>query len=180
MRRSFVDRSGRRIVIRQVVESDAGRMVRLMQTLLDETPFMLRLPHEQRETPTEESRYIRHLRASGNSVALFAEDAGLPVAALIVTGGGLTRLAHVGYLGMGVLRRYWGVGVGRAILQAATDWGREHEIIRKISLQVFDNNRRALNLYRSVGFVEEGRLRREVLEDGQFIDMIQMALFVEE
>lgn len=180
MRRTFADRTGRPILIREVVESDAARMVRLMHTLLDETPFMLRLPHEQRETPAEESRYLRHLRASGNSIALFAEDDGLPCATLIVTGGGLSRLAHVGYLGMGVLRRYWGAGIGRAILEAAIDWARDHEVIRKLSLQVFENNRRAVRLYRSLGFQEEGRLHREVREEGRFIDMIQMALFVDE
>lgn len=179
MRRTFIDRTGRSILIREVTESDAARMVRLMHTLLDETPFMLRQPHEQRESPSEESRYLRHLRASGNSVALFAEDDGFVCATLIVTGGGLARLAHVGYLGMGVLRRYWGAGIGRAILEAAIDWGRDHEVIRKLSLQVFENNRRAWRLYRSVGFQEEGRLRREVLDDGHFVDMIQMALFVD-
>ncbi len=179
MRRVFHDRTGRPILIRQVVESDAGRMVRLMHTLLDETPFMLRLPHEQRETASEESRYLRHLSASGNSVALFAEDGTFPVATLIVTGGGLSRLAHVGYLGMGVLRRYWGMGIGRAILEAAIDWAKDHEIIGKLSLQVFENNRRAIRLYRSLGFREEGRLRREVFEGDQFVDMLQMALFVD-
>jgi RimJ/RimL family protein N-acetyltransferase len=180
MRRIFNDRTGRPILIREVTESDAARMVRLMHTLLDETPFMLRLPHEQRETPAEESRYLRHLRASGNSVALFAEDDGFPCATLIVTGGGLARLAHVGYLGMGVLRRYWRAGIGRAILDAAIDWARDHELIRKLSLQVFDTNVRAVQLYHSVGFVEEGRLRDEVHEDGEFVDMLQMALFVDE
>jgi len=180
MRRIITDRTGRQILLRDVTESDAARMVRLMHTLLDETPFMLRLPHEQRDTPAEEARYLRHLRVSGNSVALFAEDDGFPCATLIVTGGGLARLAHVGYLGMGVLRRYWAAGIGRAILEAAVDWARDHEVIRKLSLQVFENNHRAVKLYRSLGFREEGRLHREVHEDGEFIDMLQMALFVDE
>jgi len=66
------------------------------------------------------------------------------------------------------------------ILQAAIDWGHDHELIEKLSLQVFENNRRAVRLYRSVGFQEEGRLRREVKDEGRYIDMIQMALFVNE
>ena len=165
------------LVIREAIESDAARMVALMRTLLDETPFMLRLPEEQRNAASDEARYIRHLRASGNSTIFVGESERRPVGVLIVTGGALQRLAHVGYIGMGVLRASWGCGVGTALLETAVDWARHHPLIRKLSLQVYSNNDRALGLYRRTGFVAEGRLVREVrLDDGTFVDMHQLAL----
>lgn len=179
VRRTLRDREGRILVVRQVVESDASRMVRLMRRLLDETPYMLRLPEEQRSSASDEARYIRHLHASGNSTLFFAESERSAVGTLIVTGGALQRLAHVGYIGMGVLSDWWGAGVGTALLETAIDWARHHPVLRKLSLQVYENNERGLRLYRRIGFVEEGRLINEVrLDDGTLVDMHQLALFL--
>ena len=47
-------------------------------------------------------------------------------------------------------------------------------------LAVFANNTRAIGLYESLGFVEEGRLRRDVqLSDGSYGDTFLMAKFYE-
>ena len=173
---SHVDARGATVVVREATESDAGRMVRLMQRLLEETPYMLRLPEEQRDHPSDEARYIRATRASGNSVILIADVDDQTAGVVVVTGGGLLRVSHVGYLGMGVLREHWGRGLGKALLDASIAWAQGHPLIRRLSLQVYANNERAIALYRHSGFLEEGRLVGEVNVDGEFIDMLQMAL----
>ena len=55
------------------------------------------------------------------------------------------------------------------------DWGRAKGL-RKMTLHVFVDNERAISLYLSFGFVEEGRLKGDGLRrDGSYSDTILMA-----
>lgn len=88
----------------------------------------------------------------------------------------LATFAHVGTVGMGLLSGYRGKGIGRDLLaravKAAFSSGME-----KIELQVFDSNVYAIELYRSLGFSEEGRLIGKAKIDGAYLSMLCMALF---
>lgn len=85
--------------------------------------------------------------------------------------------AHIGRLGMGVAREYRGRGIGRkliaATLAAARDTGLE-----KIELSVYASNDVAITLYRSLGFLEEGRKVIGRLVDGRYDDVVLMALML--
>lgn len=48
--------------------------------------------------------------------------------------------------------------------------------LHKITLEVLATNTRAINLYKKLGFVEEGRKREEVLKNGVYLDSIIMSL----
>ena len=52
--------------------------------------------------------------------------------------------------------------------------------LRRVSLDVFEYNPRAIASYRKVGFVEEGRLRRFLHRDGRRWDLIFMGMLREE
>ncbi len=77
-----------------------------------------------------------------------------------------------------------GVGWGRAMLTAALDWARANASsplgVRRVELGVLASNPGAAALYRSVGFVEEGRYRQRFRQaDGSLVDDLAMALLVE-
>jgi RimJ/RimL family protein N-acetyltransferase len=92
--------------------------------------------------------------------------------------GPLTANRHTAMLGVGVLRAYWGRGIGSALLQRLLEWARQHQVA-KVKLSVFANNARAIALYRRYGFVEEGREVAEFRFGDQLIDNIIMARFIE-
>jgi RimJ/RimL family protein N-acetyltransferase len=48
--------------------------------------------------------------------------------------------------------------------------------IVRIALGVFEDNRRAIDLYQKAGFVQEGLLRDATCIDGKFGDTIMMAV----
>lgn len=54
-------------------------------------------------------------------------------------------------------------------------WG-----FHKISLEVLSTNQRAINLYKKLGFIEEGRKRDEVLKGDIYIDSILMSILKDE
>jgi RimJ/RimL family protein N-acetyltransferase len=84
-------------------------------------------------------------------------------------------MRHCGVLGMGLLPEYRGRGLGRRLMNQALDAARAFGLAR-VELTVRVDNLRALALYRQLGFEVEGRNRRAMLVDGQFEDLLTMAL----
>lgn len=82
--------------------------------------------------------------------------------------------SHVGDLAIGLLPEYRGLGYGLALLKRTMAEAFALGIVR-ITLGVFAGNRRAIDLYRKAGFVQEGLLRDATCIDGKFGDMIMMA-----
>jgi GNAT superfamily N-acetyltransferase len=77
-------------------------------------------------------------------------------------------------LGMLVAADFRGAGVGRALLEAAIGWARDHAIAA-LHLFVFPHNERALRLYRSLGFIEIERYPADVKrKSGEVWDTILM------
>jgi len=85
------------------------------------------------------------------------------------------RRRHVAELGMAVRDDRKGRGVGTALLRAATDLADRWLQIRRIELQVYADNERAIRLYTRHGFVEEGRHREFTFRDGADVDALAMA-----
>jgi RimJ/RimL family protein N-acetyltransferase len=77
-------------------------------------------------------------------------------------------------------RSNWGKGLGRACSRFAIEYGFDKLNLRRIYLEVLASNERAIKLYRSLGFVEEGRLRQAAWQSGNFVDVILMGLLIEE
>jgi len=107
---------------------------------------------------------------------LAEDDAAQLVGYLAVIRGG----AEHADFGMAVTADHRGHGVGGALLDAAVAWGRE-AALSKINCQVWPHNGAALALYRSRGFLVEGRLRRHWRRrNGQLWDVIVMGLVLDE
>jgi ribosomal protein S18 acetylase RimI-like enzyme len=83
-------------------------------------------------------------------------------------------LAHSGVLGMGVMSKYRGQGIGRGLLDATLQAAKARDI-RRVELTVRVDNERAKRLYETRGFVVEGLCRRHMLVDGEFHDSYLMA-----
>ena len=73
-------------------------------------------------------------------------------------------------------RSVWGHGIGRLCTSFATQYGFLELNLNRISLQVLATNERAVRLYGSMGFREEGRLRQAQFKGGEYIDVIQMSM----
>ena len=130
------------------------------------------------------SRQIESARAASNSLFIVAAiphagDRDDEVIGLILLEGApLMRLFDVARVTMAVTPAHRGSGVGRELLKHAMHCADEAGQIRKIELLTRANNERAIRLYTSLGFVEEGRLRARLkLEDGTYVDDVCMARF---
>ncbi len=85
--------------------------------------------------------------------------------------------AHVGLLGMGLLPEARHRGIGRLLITRAIDVSRKRGLGR-IELSVRSDNANAMALYKSVGFEEDGLLRKAFLIDGEYFDLHTMGLLL--
>jgi ribosomal protein S18 acetylase RimI-like enzyme len=74
-----------------------------------------------------------------------------------------------------VLPAVRGRGVGRRLAEAAIAAAKAQGAER-IELEVFASNTRAITLYETLGFVREGVRRRARKLDGEYDDVVLMAL----
>jgi len=84
---------------------------------------------------------------------------------------------HRGTLGMGVHPDFRRQGIGARLLRAALAHA-EKMGLERVELEVFASNQPARRLYESFGFVVEGTLRRARKLDGQYDDLVLMALLM--
>jgi ribosomal protein S18 acetylase RimI-like enzyme len=83
--------------------------------------------------------------------------------------------SHGGTLGMGVLPRFRGQGLGKRLIEACIARAWENGLAR-IQLEVRADNHAALRLYEKCGFRREGIKVRAMRFDGQDFDAVHMAL----
>lgn len=70
-----------------------------------------------------------------------------------------------------------GKGFGSEAAELAVAYGFEELNLHKIFLRAFSDNGAAIRSYEKAGFVQEGYFKDEVQIDGQFRDLVFMAIF---
>lgn len=90
----------------------------------------------------------------------------------------LEATAHVFRLTIVVHPGFQNRGVGEALMRDLMNWARQAPHLQKTELLVRVTNERAIHLYSRMGFIEEGRFRKQVrLVNGGFVDDLAMSWF---
>ncbi|MEA2685649.1 MAG: hypothetical protein QOE93_844 [Actinomycetota bacterium] len=162
------------MIVRQAVEGDLDRMVELYAAVADEGRW---IGAESPVDTVEVRRRWAEALAAGH-VHLVADAGELPgVVGQIGIDVAPYGVASIGMLVDADWRRR---GVGTALVNAAVDWARDQGC-HKVTLQVWPHNQAARALYRSLGFVEEGVLRRHYpRRNGELWDAVVMGLVLDE
>lgn len=87
------------------------------------------------------------------------------------------RLRHFGILGISVLKKDWGKGIGNIMLATCIE---EAKIkgIKKINLEVRTDNKKAIQLYEKFGFKIEGTIEKNTLIDSKYYDCHLMGVII--
>jgi ribosomal protein S18 acetylase RimI-like enzyme len=122
------------------------------------------------------ARLLTGLIEEANSCFLTAWVSGGLAGVVLIQGGHLRRMKHVGRLEIYVGEECRRIGVGQALMEAAMDWASATEAVSKLSLAVFAENAGAVHLYERFGFEVEGRRANEYrFADGTYVDDLLMA-----
>lgn len=86
-----------------------------------------------------------------------------------------------GFVGIGIgEREFWGKGYGTDAMQVILRYAFQELNLRRVSLDTFEYNPRAIRSYEKAGFVHEGRARKFLLREGRRWDMLFMGILREE
>jgi len=124
-------------------------------------------------------KMILDLNDHGRGNYLVAEHAGTVVGHAFLESLSLAATSHVVRLTIAVHEGHQRRGAGTALMNELLRWARSNPRVEKVELQVRSSNDRAIALYRSLGFVEEGRkTRRLKIGPNEYLDDVYMALWV--
>jgi len=168
-----------KVIIREVNKSDAKELVKYLNVIGGETDNLTFGAGGFGKTVVQEETYIENVIKEKNTIALIAAVEGKIVGNLNFSGGPRQRTAHAGEFGVSVLKEYWGNGIGEALILYLIEWSKASSIIRKINLRVRTDNTQAIKLYKKLGFLEEGIIKRDMLINGEFHDTLAMGLLID-
>jgi L-phenylalanine/L-methionine N-acetyltransferase len=85
------------------------------------------------------------------------------------------RRSHVRAVSLAIAPQWQAQGIGRRMMERVLDWADNWTATLRIELMVQADNAPAIGLYRSLGFVEEGRHRGYAIKNGGYVDSLSMA-----
>ena len=150
-------KDGRSCRLRNGTQEDGAAALANFVLTHAQTDYLLSYPDEIRFTPQEEGEYLRKKTDSDREIELLAEVEGKVVGlAGIEALGSAFKLSHRADFGVSVDRAYWGLGIGRALLEACVECARKAGY-EQLELSVVAENERAVAMYKRAGFREFGR-----------------------
>lgn len=154
--------------------NDLRRMTGVMENILG-------LPSE---TVQDSENYLRRLDdMSHQFVAVKREDgsAGMVVGTVGLQVNPIPRKRHCADVGIMVHKEYQGMGIGKRLLETVIDLADNWLMLKRLELEVFLDNEKAIALYKQMGFETEGIRRKAAIRNGIYADeMLMCRIRVEE
>ncbi|MDB4224809.1 GNAT family N-acetyltransferase [Granulosicoccus sp.] len=167
------------IQVRQATESDASGFLGLWDALDTETEFMFFEPNERNETLESQKSKLARSTDSNHVRVLVLDVLGENVLAGFCAGrrSSAFRDQHSLHVFIGIRELYTGKGWGERLLIELEDWAKSKDVIR-LELSVMVTNKRAIKLYKNMGFKVEGTKKNAVLLHSGYVDEYIMAKLI--
>ncbi|PEJ54378.1 GNAT family N-acetyltransferase [Bacillus sp. AFS002410] len=166
------------VTIRQATSSDARTIIDFYNIVGGETNFLSFGGNEFKREEEEYKTYLEDTFNEKNSVILLGTINDQIISIASINSSQKQRIKHVGTLGIVIKKEYWGKGLGKLLMQLLIDWAKENEITRKIQLVTSENNLKAIQLYKNLGFEIEGIMKEDTFIDGKYCNTLMMGLFI--
>lgn len=168
-----------RIILRKGITSDSKSLIEYLNIIGGESDFLTFGADGYQKTIEQIESFIESTSKKDNTLFIVAEINGKVIGNLNFSAGLSPRITHIGEFGVSVLKNYWGNGIGEELIKYLIEWSKKSGIIRKINLRVRTDNQRGINLYKKLGFLQEGILTRDFLINGKFYDSMAMGLIID-
>ena len=161
-------KDGRTALFRSPLPSDAAVALEYMKITAEETPYLLRTPHEITMTVADEEQYLARVAADPNTVSIFCFVDGKLAGNCNISRKTKLKNNHRATIGIALKKEFWGLGIGTAMFEEmiaiAESWG-----VVQLELEVFEGNERAIGLYRKMGFEIVSHVPNAIrMADGSF------------
>ena len=156
-KRTIILHNGDELLIRNADRNDGPAAYDIFKKCHEETDYLLSYSDENNYDLAQEGEHLQERTDSENSIEVIAIVNNVPVAtAGIEPIGKKYKVKHRAQFGIGVLKKYWGLGIGKELLKSCIELAKQAGY-EQLELDVVSDNSRAISLYKHLGFVEYGR-----------------------
>ncbi len=150
-------KNGREALLRNGEYADGEAVFVNFNETHAETDYLLSYPDENSFDAQQEAEFLKEKTESPNEIEIVAVVDGVVAGtAGIEAVGAKYKLKHRAELGIAILKEYWGLGIGKALMEACIECAKEAGYTQ-LELNAVAENERAVTLYKKMGFVEYGR-----------------------
>ena len=150
-------KGGRTCILRNGTAADGKAVLDIFNLAHEQTDWLLSYPDENRFDAQQEAAFLQTKTDSRDEIEILAEiDGKLVGMAGIGRVGTKDKVKHRAEMGISIDKDFWCVGLGRALTKACIECAKEAGYVQ-LELDVVAQNKRAITLYESEGFVEYGR-----------------------
>jgi RimJ/RimL family protein N-acetyltransferase len=125
----------------------------------------------------ESIEYVEYMTRN-NYAQYFAIHEGKVIGWCDITPKKIKEFSHVGVLGIGLINKMRGQGIGTQLLEKAIHHARSFNQLEKVELEVFKSNISAISVYEKAGFHVEGMKAKSRKIDNEYDDDVIMGLFL--
>lgn len=179
--KSITLKDGRACTLRNGTEQDGQALLDVFIMTHAQTDFLVDYPDEITMTVEQEIQFLKEKAESENEIQILAETEGSVVgSAGIWCIRNKEKIRHRAGFGVSVDEAYWSLGIGRALAEACIECAKAAGY-KQLELEALADNKKALALYGSLGFVEYGRNPRGIiLRTSGYHELVLMRLELEE
>lgn len=171
-------KNGQELLLCKPVKEDAKAIINYLNIVGGESDNLLFGLNEFTMTIPEEEKFIEKMNSSETSILLIGRVEGEIVCIGSISSPARKRIAHQGELGISVKKDYWGLGIGTHLINEIIQSAKETNTLEIIHLGVKDGNKRAIDLYKKIGFEQIGIYKNFFKIDGVYYDEILMNLYL--
>lgn len=169
-------KDGRAVTLRPAQIEDAAQLLQTIKEYVKDSKYIPKIDDEIKITIKEEEEWIHSFIQKENCILIIATFNGKIIGNLDITGNSRIIMQHTAVIGMGMLSEWRNSGLGTALMQYTIEWAMANPILELLWLQVYTENKLALNLYRKMGFVENGIIKDYFKQDGRYYNNLTMSL----
>jgi len=119
-------------------------------------------------TDEETVKYFSEIREN-DDIALVAEYDGKVAGSIEIRKRKSPKMKHVGSIGIAIKKEFWGKGIATRLMEEAEKEARKKKM-KKLNYELFEPNKRAINLVEDCGFKLAGRLKKEAKIGKKYVD----------
>lgn len=172
-------KNGQLLTIRIANKEDAPNLIEYINKIGGESDFLTFGENEFEITVEKEEAILESYKSVENKIYIIAEIENKIVGSLNYSGGHRPRIKHTGEFGVSVTKEFWGIGIGKELINYMIDWAKVGNVVKKINLRVREDNDMAIKLYQKLGFKKEGIISRDFYVDGNYYSSISMGLEID-
>jgi ribosomal protein S18 acetylase RimI-like enzyme len=164
------------VIIREAEPKDAEKMIAFYNRVGGESDFLSFGKGEFVRPLSEYELFLASVKQEQNSLIIVTEKDEEIISIASITSSQNPRNKHVGTLGNVVEKVYSGLGLGRLLMVELIEWARTNKQTKKIELVTREDNRRAISLYKQLGFQTEGLKEKDTYINGVYYNTMLMGL----